>query len=200
MLRCISAYATYPITEIWDLDFISVCKAPRDNFRHCMNKVELKNNQVRNWRSCTSHHLLEGVLYSSYHQALVLDLLLVEEAWRRWRAARGTRCPRGPTHWGGPCQGPMRAWGVSLEVGVAAIRLLPQHGRGRWGRFAQDVDDSLQLTGDVVLQQAGGDDRRTRPSVTVEQGPVVEHKPFSVLHTSRKTYGEFKVGKTHICP
>lgn len=130
----------------------------------------------------------------------MLDLLLVEEAWRRRRAAGRTGRPRGPAQRGGPCQGPVRPRGVSLEVGVVGVGLLPQHGRGRRGGFAQDIDDSLQLAGDVVLQQAGSDDRRPRPGVTVEQGPVVEHKPFSVLHTVRKSCGDFKDGKTiNIC-
>lgn len=139
-----------------------------------------------------SHHLFEGVLYGSDHQALMLDLLLVEEARRRRRAAGGARGSRGTAQRGGPRQCPVRARGVSLEVGVVAVRLLPQDGGGRRGRVPQDVDDGLQLAGDVVLQQAGGDHGRARPGVPVEQGPVVEHKPFSVLRTQ---LGKFRIGR-----
>ena len=107
-----------------------------------------------------SHHLFEGVLYGSDHQALVLDLLLGEEARRRRGAARGARRARGPAQRGGPGQGSVRARGVSLEVGVA-VGLLAHDGRGRGGQVAQDLDDGLELAGDVVLQEAGGDNCRT---------------------------------------
>lgn len=106
-----------------------------------------------------SHHLFEGVLYGSYHQALVLDLLLGEEARRRRGAARGARRARCAPQRGGPSEGAVRAWGVSLEVGVV-IGLLPHDGGGQGGQVAQDLDDGLELTGDVVLQQSGGDNCR----------------------------------------
>lgn len=102
-----------------------------------------------------SHHLFEGVLYGSYHQALMLDLLLREEARRRRGAARGTRCSCGAAQRSGPRQGSVRAWGVTLEVGVV-VGLLAQDGRGRGGHVAQDLDDGLELAGDVVLKKAGG--------------------------------------------
>lgn len=53
----------------------------------------------------------------------------------------------------------MRARRVSLEVGVA-VGLLAQDGRGQRGHVAQDLDDGLELAGDVVLKEAGGDNRR----------------------------------------
>ncbi len=98
-----------------------------------------------------SHHLFEGVLYGSDHQALMLDLLFDEEAWRRRRAARGARRTRSPSQRSGPGQSSVRAWRVSLEVGVV-VRFLAQHGRRRGGHVAQDLDDGLELAGDVVLQ------------------------------------------------
>lgn len=79
-----------------------------------------------------SHHLFEGVLYGSYHQALVLDLLLGKEARRRRGVARGSRCTCGPAQRSGPGQGSVRARGVSLEVGVV-VGLLAQDGRGQGG-------------------------------------------------------------------
>lgn len=51
----------------------------------------------------------------------------------------------------------MRARGASLEVGVV-VHLLAQDGRRRGGRVAEDLDDGLEVAGDVVLQKAGGDD------------------------------------------
>lgn len=74
----------------------------------------------------------------------------------------------------------MRARGAALEVGVV-VELLAQDGRRRGSRVAEDLDDGLELAGDVVLQEAGGHDGRARASVAVEQRPVVEHEPFTVL-------------------
>lgn len=43
-----------------------------------------------------THHLLEGVLHGSHHQAIVLDLLLCEEPlW--WRGAGGAGGANGST-------------------------------------------------------------------------------------------------------
>lgn len=78
------------------------------------------------------HHLFEGVLYGSYHQALMLDLLLSKEAWWRRGAARGARRACCPAERSGPGQGSVRAWVVSLEVG-AVVGLLAQDGRGQGG-------------------------------------------------------------------
>lgn len=131
-----------------------------------------------------AHHLFECVLDGSYHQALVLDLLLAEEARRRRGAGRGAGRTRGPAQRSGPGQCSVGAGGVSLEVGVA-VGLLPQQGGRRGGQVAQDLDHGLELAGDVVLQHAGGDNRCAGTSVAIEQGPVVEHQPFTVLQRDK---------------
>lgn len=95
-----------------------------------------------------SHHLFEGVLYGSNHQALVLDLLLSKKAWWRRGAARGAWCTCGPTQGSSPGQGTVRS--VSLEVGIT-VWLLAQHGGGWRCQVAQNLYDGLKLAGDVVL-------------------------------------------------
>lgn len=153
----------------------------RENFQGWSGWVG--SDAVHHDLAALSHHLFEGVLNGSYHQALVLDLLLCEEARRgRRRAARGTGRACCPSQRGGARQGAVRARDASLEVGVV-VGLFPQHG-GRWGaQVAQDLDDGLELAGDVVLQQAGGDDGCTWSSVTIKQSPVVKRQPFTVLQT-----------------
>lgn len=51
---------------------------------------------------------------------------------------------------------------------------------------AQDLDDGLQLAGDVVLKQPRGDDGGTGAGVTIEQSPVVKNQPFTVLQRNEK--------------
>lgn len=103
-----------------------------------------------------SHHLFEGVLYGSNHQAFMLDLLLRKETRGWWSVAGRTRRPCSPAQRSGSCQGTVRAWGVSLEVGVV-VGLLAQHSGWQGGHVAQNLNDGLELAGDVVLEQAGGD-------------------------------------------
>lgn len=45
----------------------------------------------------------------------------------------------------------MRDRNVALEVGVV-VGLLAKDGRGRGGHVAKDLDDGLELAGDVVLK------------------------------------------------
>lgn len=90
----------------------------------------------------------------------MLDLLLCKEAGGWWGVAGGPWGACRPTQRSGSGQGAVGAWGVALEVGVV-VGLLAHHSRGQRGHVAQDLDDGLQLAGDVVLQQAGRDDRRT---------------------------------------
>lgn len=77
----------------------------------------------------------------------------------------------------------MRAWGVSLEVGVG-VGLLTEDSWGQGREVAKDLDDGLELASDVVLHQAGGDHRCPPARVTIEQRPVVEHQAFTVLQVA----------------
>lgn len=121
-----------------------------------VNPVSVKHCQDDWTKICgdlapAPHHLFEGVLYGSYHQAFVQDLLLSEEARRRRGVARGPRRTCGPAQRSGPGQRSVRDWNVALEVGVV-VGLLAKDGRGRGGHVAKDLDDGLELAGDVVLK------------------------------------------------
>lgn len=141
-----------------------------------------------------SHHFFEGVLYSTNHQAFMLDLLLSKEA-RGWRSvARGTWCASGPTQWSSSGQGAVRAWGVSLEVVV--IGLLSQHSGRQGGHVAENLNDGLELAGDVVLQQAGGNDCRAWTGVAIEQSPVLENQALAVLNAHIHNVQWFHIKQT----
>lgn len=118
-----------------------------------------------------TYHFLECTFYSPNNQALMWDLLLGEEAC--WRGAGWARGPHAATQGGRPCQCP--------AVGGRVVRLLSQAGGGEDGCVPQDVHDLLQLFQDMVLQQFGSDHRCSWPSMSIEQGPVVQADPICVL-------------------
>lgn len=123
---------------------------------------------------CPSYHVFEGVLNGSNHQTLMGDFLLGEKACGR--GVGGTRSAGGPPKRSGPGEGTVGCGGEEMIDGL----LLQASWRRQVG-CAEDLHYLLEVQGDVVMEEAGGDDGCPGTSVAIEQCPVVKGEIFRAI-------------------
>lgn len=129
-----------------------------------LGTVFLFSLRVCQWSS--AHHLWEGGLYDSHHQALQTDDLLHVKA--HWWVSDGI---------GAFCflRGPL------LCVRLVRAAVLSQADRRCAGGVFHQVADFSQTVSDEAVKQLGGHDGGSRTCMSVKHAPEVERDSCSIL-------------------